>query len=104
MPESTQPFDRLLQSLETLVRPAAHDPNRADPDNHAAPTREPDPPDAIDRILAAAPRRTRVRSLRDAPVVARFREDLTHGLIRVDTANVLFRIITDLINLHTGAG
>lgn len=79
MPQSTQPLDQLIETLESLV-------NRADP-----------PADAIDRILADAPRTTAVRALRDTPVVARFREDLTNGFIRIDAANALFRIITDVL-------
>ncbi len=82
MSETTQPLDQLIESIQSLVD---------------APSR---PPDAIDRILESAPRTTRVRALHDAPVVARFREDLTNGFIRLDTAKALFRVITDLIKLR----
>lgn len=48
---------------------------------------------AIDRILAEAPRGTRVRSLRDHEVVRQFRRELADGLIRVDTANRFLGVI-----------
>ena len=49
--------------------------------------------DAIDAILAAEPRKTGVNSLRDHEVVEQFRQELTDGLIRVDTANRLLGLI-----------
>ena len=79
MPNATRQLDRLLQTLQALA-----DEPRANGD-------------AIDRILAQPPRQTRVRSLGDDPTVKRFREDLTNGLIRVDTANALLGLITRFI-------
>ncbi|MEE9296610.1 MAG: hypothetical protein V3W34_16825 [Phycisphaerae bacterium] len=84
MPETTRTFDRLVSALESLAPKTGR------------------PEDAIDRILAAAPRRTEARSLRDDPVVARFREDLANGLIRMETADALFRLIGEVINRYAG--
>ncbi len=56
------------------------------------------PPDAIDRILTSPRRETQVRSLYDDPVVQRFRDDLTNGFIRVDTANALFQLLGNTLN------
>lgn len=53
--------------------------------------------DAIDQVLADAPRVSGVVSLREAPEVARFRDELTDGLIRVDTANQLLRLINEVV-------
>jgi len=80
MPESTQQLDQLLQTLQALAEPATST------------------GDAIDRILTGPPRQTRVRSLRDDPTVQRFREDLTNGLIRVDTANALLGLIERFVS------
>jgi hypothetical protein len=80
MPEQSDAFKTLLDALETVIR-ADHRPM-----------------DAIDRLRASPPRQTAVTSLRDIPVVARFHEDLTNGLIRIDTANVIFRLITDILS------
>jgi hypothetical protein len=55
--------------------------------------------DAIDRVLAEPARQTRVESLRDSEIVQRFRDDLIDGLIRVDTANQLFRLISQIIGM-----
>ena len=53
--------------------------------------------DAIDAILAGEPRTTAVRSLRDHEVVQRFRQELSDGLIRVDTANKLLGLIHTVV-------
>ena len=53
--------------------------------------------DAIDAVLSAEPRTTKVASLRDSPEVRAFREALVDGLIRVDTANQLLRLVNELI-------
>jgi hypothetical protein len=84
MSDVSKTFDRLIEQLESLTT----DTNR--------------PPDAIDRILSSAPRRTEVRSLRDDPAVKRFREDLTNGLIRVDTAGAVLRLVSDAIGRARG--
>jgi len=55
--------------------------------------------DAIDRVLLEPSRQTRVESLRDSEVVQQFRNDLIDGLIRVDTANQLFRLIAQVVSL-----
>lgn len=54
--------------------------------------------DAIDAILASAPRTTGVRSLRDHEVVQQFRRELADGLIRVDTANKLLGLIRTIVD------
>lgn len=53
--------------------------------------------DAIDRVLGSTPRRTEVRSLRGDAVVENFRRELTDGLIRVDTANQLLRLLSQVV-------
>ncbi len=88
MPDTTGPFDTLIGTLETLLDP------RPQGDR---------PPDAIDRILAQPARNTQARSLREDPVVARLREDLTNGLIRIDTANAMFRLVARVLDTHMGA-
>lgn len=50
-------------------------------------------PDAIDVERARPARGTAVQSVREAPEVAAFRDELIDGLIRVDTANRLLRLI-----------
>lgn len=79
MPETTRQLDQLLQTLQALA-------DQSDTDG-----------DAIDRILAQPRRQTRVHTLRDHPTVQRFREDLTNGLIRVDTANALLGLISRFV-------
>lgn len=53
--------------------------------------------DAIDAVLGAGRRTTNVRSAQEAPEVVAFREALVDGLIRVDTANRLLRLIHELV-------
>ncbi len=53
--------------------------------------------DAIDRVLNAPARETSVRSLRDAPEVAAFREALVDGMIRADTVNRLLRLVDTIV-------
>ena len=48
--------------------------------------------DAIDAVLSASPRQTQVASLRDSPVMQKFRDELTDGLIRIDTLNQVLRL------------
>ncbi|UCD29608.1 MAG: hypothetical protein JSV03_03760 [Planctomycetota bacterium] len=60
-------------------------------------SRAKDSGDAIDAVLSSANRMTNVRSLRDSPEVAAFREALIDGLISVDTANQLLRLVNNLI-------
>jgi hypothetical protein len=53
--------------------------------------------DAIDRVLGSTPRTTNVRSLRDDATVDAFRRELVDGLIRVDTANQLLRLLSQVV-------
>lgn len=76
MNEATNEFDRLLDILDGATGSR---------------------PDAIERVLSGMPRRTETRSLRGNEVVVRFREDLTNGLIRVDTTNQVFRLLREVI-------
>jgi len=55
--------------------------------------------DAIDRLLQEPPRQTETVSLRDSEIVQRFRDELTDGLIRVDTAHQLLQLISRAIEL-----
>jgi hypothetical protein len=50
-------------------------------------------PDAIDEILSSEPRKTKVKSLRDHEVIQQFRQELSEGLIRVDTAGHLLELL-----------
>lgn len=54
--------------------------------------------DALDEILASPARQTKVTSLRDSEVVSRFRQELIDGLIQIDTANQLFRLIRTILD------
>ena len=54
--------------------------------------------DAIDAILVGAPRTTEVASLRDHEVVRRFRQELSDGLIRVDTAHRLLMLLRTAVD------
>lgn len=78
MSEITSDLDRLLERL-------------AEPHTGRAGTTR--AVDAIDAELARAARRTAVQSVREAPEVEAFRDELIDGLIRVDTANRLLRLI-----------
>ena len=53
--------------------------------------------DAIDAVLSSSKRTTKVVSLREAPEVKAFRDSLVDGLIRIDTANQLLRLINTII-------
>lgn len=79
--EATQILDDLLKTLDGRL--AASGPSARG--------------DAIDAVLAEPPRTTAVTSLRESPAVAEFRQALTDGLIRVDTANRLLTLINSVI-------
>jgi len=53
--------------------------------------------DAIDRVLADPRRTTVVAPLRQHPDVLLFRRELQDGLVRVDTANRLLRLLTQVV-------
>jgi len=53
--------------------------------------------DAIDRVLRSPLRETHLQSLKNAPEIAAFREALVDGLIRVDTANRLLRLVNTIV-------
>lgn len=78
----TEQLDALIKRLEQIVTA----------------TGPPAPGDALDRMLAAPGRRTAVTSLRDSDVVRAFRNDLIDGLIRIDTANQLFRLVRAVLD------
>lgn len=86
---STQILDDLLNTLDRRLNGAG----AAAPADGADARRA----DAISAVLAGEPRSTGVESLREAPAVQAFREALTDGLIRVDTANRLLRLINEVI-------
>jgi hypothetical protein len=79
--DATQVLDELLATLETRLTASGTD------------GRE----DAIDAVLGSPARTTNVTSLREAPEVASFREALIDGLIRVDTANRLLRLVNEIV-------
>jgi hypothetical protein len=76
MPSPAEQLDRLINPLSTSTE---------------------QPRDAIDEVLAGAPRTTQVKSLRDHPDVQQFRLDLIDGLIRIDTANRLLQLVTTVV-------
>lgn len=82
MSEVNQELDRLLDTLEAPVAVAVT--------ANAAVARG---PDAIDRVLASAPRVTAARSLREDEVVRRFHAEVESGLLRVDTVRQLLGLI-----------
>lgn len=87
MPNNTETFDQLITMLDHTL-------------HHQQPS--PHPNDAITRTLNTAPRTTAVTSLRDAPEIQRFREDLANGFIRLDTANTLFTLINQVLTRMGG--
>ena len=80
----TTALDELLDTLETL-------------DTQVVQKDAGGSGDAIDAVLNGPARTTRVRSLREGPEVAAFRTALTDGMIRVDTANQLLRLVREVI-------
>ena len=72
---AVEELDRLIDELETAL------------------ARQEGGGDAIDRVLAAAPRETAVRGLRGDESMARFRQELINGLIRVDTAGRVLDLV-----------
>ena len=76
-------LDSLLEELELRVR-------------------QTDRQDAIDAVLAGEPRTTAVRSLRNQEVVQRFRQELSDGLIRVDTVGRLLDLIRTIVSAVMG--
>jgi hypothetical protein len=54
--------------------------------------------DAITDVLDSPERTTSVVSLREAPEVEAFRDDLIGGMIRVDTANQLLRLVNAVLS------
>jgi len=79
MDDVTETLDSLLERLEVSVTRARRH-------------------DAIDAILAGSPRTTQVASLRDHEVVRRFRQELSDGLIRVDTAHRLLMLLRTAVD------
>ena len=79
MSDVTAELDRLIDRLEPSVNQG------------------PASGDAIDAVLAASPRTTAVRSLRNDPVVEAFRRELVDGLIRVDTLNRLLGLVNTVV-------
>jgi hypothetical protein len=78
---NTKDLDALIEKIESIARAASAQGG-----------------DAIDKILASPGRETQVKSLRDTEVVSRFHKDLIDGLIQIDTANQLFRLIRTILD------
>ncbi len=55
-------------------------------------------PDAIDDVLNSAPRTTAAASLREHEVVKKFRQEMTEGLIRLDTLNQLLGLVRTILD------
>lgn len=72
-------LERLLNNVQTMLDANA----------------QAQPADAIGTELSRPARTTTVVSLRDAPEVEAFRNELIDGLIRVDTVNQLLRLINE---------
>ncbi len=81
---ATEQLDQLVAALDDAVQGAGGD--------------------AIDDLIAAPPRTTTVVSLKNHDTVRRFREELSDGLIRADTANRLLALVGTIINHLTGGG
>jgi hypothetical protein len=81
MAEATEALDRLIGVMEKAAAEGAESPPR----------------DAIDAALERPARQTQVASLGDSPVMARFRAELSDGLIRIDTLNQVLRLIAAII-------
>jgi len=79
MDDVTETLDSLLERLEASIER----------------TRQ---RDAIDAIMTGPARTTQVASLRDHEVVRRFRQELSDGLIRVDTAHRLLMLLRTAID------
>lgn len=79
MPNLTDELDQLIKMIDGEIQ------------------RQPGSGDMLDLILASPQRETRVRSLRHDPVVEAFRQELTDGLIRVDTANKLLSLVNTVV-------
>ncbi|UCC30435.1 MAG: hypothetical protein JSU86_19820 [Phycisphaerales bacterium] len=79
MDDVTETLSSLLERLEASIRQTRRH-------------------DAIDAILAGTTRTTQVASLRDHEVVRRFRQELSDGLIRVDTAHRLLTLLRTAID------
>ncbi|MFO0972758.1 MAG: hypothetical protein U1A27_04865 [Phycisphaerae bacterium] len=98
MADSTTALDQFAAAVDRLAgggatAAAASAPtSAADPSGSAAPKIAAAGGDAIDAVLAGAPRTTAVVSLVDSPVMQKFRQELTDGLIRVDTVNQLLQL------------
>lgn len=79
---NTKALEQLLKTLQAVAAPAAEGPPKRD---------------AIDDILGAAPRTTAAASLRDDPIMQRFRAELADGMVRIDTVNALLKLINNVL-------
>ncbi len=82
--ELTRDLDHLLTALESV---------QAKNDTPIAPP----PADAIAVELARPARTTAVVSLREAPEIEAFRNELVDGLVRADTVNRLLRLLDEVV-------
>ena len=80
MAETNDPLSTLLDRLEERIESVAGR-------------------DAIDRVLAERRRTTDARSLRDHEVVQKFREELTDGFVRADTAQRLLSLVEAVVDV-----
>lgn len=80
MPETNDPLSTLLDRLEERIERVAGR-------------------DAIDRVLAERRRTADARSLRDHEVVQKFRQELTDGFVRADTAQRLLSLVGTVVDL-----
>jgi len=81
MSEITADLERLVQKLDAAAG-ASSSPSRGD---------------AIDVTLREPARKTSVQSLRNAPEIEAFRNELIDGLIRADTANRLLNLVATIV-------
>lgn len=82
--ELSRDLDRLLTALESVQA------------KNEAPV-APAPADAIVVELARPTRTTAVVSLREAPEIEAFRNELVDGIVRADTVNRLLRLLDEVI-------
>jgi len=83
MDSAVQAFDEAVERLDSVLRTV----------------RSGGSGDAIDRGLLQPSRETAVVSLHDSEIIRKFRDDLADGLIRVDAANQLFGLVSQIIRL-----
>lgn len=91
-------LDRLIETLGGVEgQHARQSAMPAADQRQAGGSRESGAGDAIDEVLRQPVRVLAAVSLREAPEVVAFRDELVSGLIRVDTARQLLQLVNEVI-------